>query len=181
MSYAAAASKGPRQTREEASPVLREVENSSSTPTNALIDTDTPSVHTVPPDFVAQPVTTETQASRVQRERDVEFEKAHTVKSNVNSEVAQNTGQKKKTEDPSLKNRKKFEGFEAHDGSPLYSGHAAIVAMLGIALGFGAFRKYSAGELNGKIVGVWTGIVGTFAVVDFFIYRLISKKNCGQK
>ncbi|CCU74652.1 putative Bgh-specific protein [Blumeria hordei DH14] len=137
-------------------------------------------VHTVPPAFVAEPITTETQASRLRRERDVNYEKAQTVKSSGKSEEAHSTGQKRKTEDPSLKKRKKSEGYEAHDSSSLYSGHAALVATLGVALGYGAFRKYSAGELNGKTVGVWTGIVGTFAFADFFIYRLVSQKNSGQ-
>ncbi|KAG7288340.1 hypothetical protein NEMBOFW57_007871 [Staphylotrichum longicolle] len=69
MSYAEVASKGPKQSPEEAAaPQPPQVEPTVASSTASLIDVDTPSVHTVPSDFASQEIKTETQAARVDRE-----------------------------------------------------------------------------------------------------------------
>lgn len=40
---------------------------------------------------------------------------------------------------------------------------------LSAGLGFGAYRKYAAGELTWKVVGAWAGVVGLFAAGDFYL------------
>jgi len=69
MSYAEIASKGPKQTPEEAAaprPPQIEVADVPSSSTGSLIDVDTPSVRTVPSDFGSQEIKTETQAERIE-------------------------------------------------------------------------------------------------------------------
>jgi hypothetical protein len=34
---------------------------------------------------------------------------------------------------------------------------------------YGAYKKYSAGELNWKVAGIWAGIIGLFAVGDYYL------------
>ncbi|KAI9808361.1 MAG: hypothetical protein M1826_004345 [Phylliscum demangeonii] len=64
MSYAQAAAKGPKQTPEE-------VEHSDGS-TTSLVDVDSVHVAIVPSDYEAQPVKTDTQAERLEREVDAE-------------------------------------------------------------------------------------------------------------
>lgn len=52
--------------------------------------------------------------------------------------------------------------------NPVVVGNAVVIAAAGAALGFGAYRKYAAGELTWKVVGAWAGIVGLFAAGDFY-------------
>jgi hypothetical protein len=44
-----------------------------------------------------------------------------------------------------------------------------IVGILGTVLGVGAYRKYASGELSAKVVGAWAGVVGLFAVGDYYV------------
>ena len=52
--------------------------------------------------------------------------------------------------------------------NPVVVGNAVAIAAAGAALGFGAYRKYAAGELTWKVVGAWVGVVGLFAVGDYW-------------
>lgn len=56
-------------------------------------------------------------------------------------------------------------------GKPIVLGNAVMVAVLGAALGVGAYRKYSAGELSWRVLGAWGGVVGVFAVGDWWVSR----------
>ena len=52
--------------------------------------------------------------------------------------------------------------------NPVVVGNAVVIAAASAALGFGAYRKYAAGELTWKVVGAWAGVVGLFAAGDFY-------------
>ncbi|KAA6406962.1 MAG: rho-type gtpase-activating 2 [Lasallia pustulata] len=52
--------------------------------------------------------------------------------------------------------------------NPVVVGNAVVIAAAGAALGFGAYRKYAAGELTWKVVGMWVGAVGVFSVADYW-------------
>ncbi|KAL2120233.1 hypothetical protein VTJ04DRAFT_4259 [Mycothermus thermophilus] len=77
-SYAEIASKGPKQSPEEAAapqppqvkPEVSAAASIATASTGSLIDVDTPSVHVVPADYAEQAVKTETQASRLEREEE---------------------------------------------------------------------------------------------------------------
>lgn len=55
--------------------------------------------------------------------------------------------------------------------SPVYLANAIIITVLGTSLGYGAYRKYIGGNFSWKVASVWTGAVGLFAGVDYFISK----------
>ncbi|KAL1892416.1 hypothetical protein Cpir12675_004569 [Ceratocystis pirilliformis] len=68
MSYADAAAKGPKQSSKEAAAAPVPAVVSRTDDTHALIDVDSPTVRTVPNDFLERDVQTSTQAARLERE-----------------------------------------------------------------------------------------------------------------
>ena len=69
------------------------------------------------------------------------------------------------------KGKAKRTGQEARENAddPAVMANAVILAALSATLGWGAYRKYIAGELTWKVAGAWTGIVGLFAAGDYFV------------
>jgi hypothetical protein len=108
-------------------------------------------------------VQTETQAERIEHEFEVaearakeEFQKASKAAS-------------KAEKDAKAKGKKAVHHLEANSDNPVFIGNAVAVVALSAGLGFGAYRKYAAGELSWKVVGAWTGIVGLFAAGDYYL------------
>jgi len=58
--------------------------------------------------------------------------------------------------------------------NPIVVGNAVVIATLSAALGFGAYRKYAAGELTWKVAGAWAGVVGLFAAGDYYLSQYVS-------
>ena len=59
--------------------------------------------------------------------------------------------------------------MEENKGNPVVVGNAvAMTAMAGL-LGIGAYRLHRAGELTWKVAGAWAGVVGLFAVGDYYV------------
>lgn len=52
-------------------------------------------------------------------------------------------------------------------------GNTLAVGILGTVLGVGAYRKYVAGELSWRVVGVWAGAVGVFAAADYYVSKYV--------
>ena len=68
------------------------------------------------------------------------------------------------------KNAKEAEDWaDTNKDNPVVIGNAVAVAAIAGLLGFGAYRKHIAGELTWKVAGAWAGIVGLFAVGDFYM------------
>lgn len=59
--------------------------------------------------------------------------------------------------------------IERNTDHPVYVGNVLAVVALGLGLGFGAYKKYTAGQLTWKVVAAWTGVVGLFATGDYFL------------
>lgn len=53
--------------------------------------------------------------------------------------------------------------------NPVVIGNAVVVAALAGLIGVGAYRKYVNNELTPKVVGIWAGAVGLFAVGDYYV------------
>lgn len=53
--------------------------------------------------------------------------------------------------------------------NPVVISNAVGIAVVGSLLGIGAYRKYVRGELTGKLVAAWAGVVGLFAVGDYYV------------
>ncbi|RDL31971.1 Uncharacterized protein BP5553_09373 [Venustampulla echinocandica] len=176
MSYAEAAAKGPKQSPEEArAPAPPAVEHTDSPTTSSLIDVDTDSVHTVPSDFTSQAIQTETQADRYEHE-------AAAAKARAEEELnSKKEAAKKKAKDAKAKAKKEINRFEANSDNPVFVGNAIAVAALSAGLGFGAYKKYSAGELSWQVVGAWAGVVGAFAVGDYYLSRYLFKNKYPPK
>ena len=44
-----------------------------------------------------------------------------------------------------------------------------VIAAVGGLLGVGAYRMQQAGTLTWKVAGAWAGVVGLFAVGDYYV------------
>ncbi|KAJ5443425.1 uncharacterized protein N7458_007297 [Penicillium daleae] len=145
MSYADAAAKGPKQSPEE----------DESESTASLIDVDSPHVQAVDPDFLNQEVKTTTQAERLERE-------------------AQDAVAKRAQEESAKKakaRKAKSRGLVANSDNPVFITNAVVATLVGAGLGFGAYRKHVEGKLSWEVVGLWSGAVGAFGVVDYFVSK----------
>jgi len=168
-SYAAIASRGPKQTPEEAAaPQLAEIEP-SETSVGSLIDVDS-GVSVVDSDFREHEIKTETQAHRREIEEEVAEEeaearaKAESVKKDV-------------------KKKAKVAGKKAEDytGNPVYATNAVLSTILAITLGVNAYNKYKVGQFSWKLVGIYTGAIAAFGAVDFYATKFANQKYAESK
>jgi Family of unknown function (DUF5353) len=128
---------------------------------------DTDSVHTVPSDFGTQSVQTDSQLHRLEREAQAAEARAKEELANASKEF------KEKSKSAKAKARKEASTLQENSDNPVFIGNAIAVVGLSAGLGFGAYRKYAAGELTWKVVGAWTGLVGLFAVGDFYLSQYV--------
>ncbi|KAL4876639.1 hypothetical protein BJY04DRAFT_199486 [Aspergillus karnatakaensis] len=161
MSYAEAAAKGPKQSPEEArAPDINHVYRDEADSTASLIDVDGPHVQSVDSDFLQQDVKTTTQAERIEREE----------------EEAEEARERKKE-----KAKAKASRVRENDTNPVFLGNAAILALVGAGLGFGAYKKHTQGKLSWELVGLWTGAVGAFGAVDYFVSKWLLQNKYPPK
>jgi len=230
MSYASVASRGPKQTPEEArAPIPPQVEQTEFE-SSSLIDVDSPHVSSVPSDYESQSIKTDTQAQRLDNEaedaeRTVEetatkgkekaagtygdakkkapknFDEAKKDASELyeeGKEKASDAYKKAKAKAPKSYDEAKKDAADlyaegkgkAHragddlkenSDNPVYVGNAVVIAAASAALGFGAYRKYAAGELTWKVVGAWAGVVGLFAAGDYYLSQYLFKNKYPKK
>jgi len=65
---------------------------------------------------------------------------------------------------------------EKNKGNPVVIGNAVVIAALGGVLGVGAYRMHQANQLTWKVAGAWAGVVGLFAVGDYYVSQYFFKK-----
>lgn len=116
--------------------------------TASLIDVDSPHVRAVDPNFLNQEVQTSTQAEQQERKRA--------------EEESHNQDKSRKAKSSNL---------YANTDNPVYLGNAVICALVGAGLGFGAYHKHAEGKLSWELVGLWSGAVGAFGVVDYYVSK----------
>ena len=58
---------------------------------------------------------------------------------------------------------------EKNRRNPVVVGNAVAMTAVAGLLGIGAYRLHRAGELTWKVAGTWAGIVGLFAVGDYYV------------
>ncbi|GME45094.1 hypothetical protein GTA08_BOTSDO10487 [Neofusicoccum parvum] len=136
--------------------------------THSLIDVDSPHVSSVPSDFESQSIKTETQADRVEREIQ-DLERQAQEKFRQDREKAK------------AKGRKAGARIRDNAGNPVVIGNAVTIGALGAVLGFGAYKKYTAGQLNWKMAGAWAGVVGLFGVADYYVSKFLFEKYPPKK
>ncbi|KAH7371355.1 hypothetical protein BKA66DRAFT_535227, partial [Pyrenochaeta sp. MPI-SDFR-AT-0127] len=139
-------------------PAPVEVEHSDDS-VHSLVDVDSPHISSVPSDFESQSIKTETQAERIQREEEIK-QQAKELKEKAASKAASAKEKARKNAD-----------------NPVVISNAIGLALVGSILGIGAYRKYARGELTGKVVAAWAGVVGLFAVGDYYVSQYFFKRN----
>ena len=107
-------------------------------------------------DFSSQEIQTDTQLERLEHEAAAAEVRA--------KEAASDAAKKTKKEGKKVKSN-----LQANSDNPVYIGNAVAVVALSAGLGFGAYRKYAAGELTWKVVGAWGAVVGLFAAGDYYL------------
>jgi cation transport ATPase len=135
---------------------------------HSLVDVDSPHISSVPSDFSTQSVKTETQADRLEREEE-------------DAEIAAKSGKKPKKDEAKAKAKNASQYARDNANNPVILGNAIATLAIGGALGYGAYRKYSAGELSWKIVGAWASVVGLFAAGDYYLSRYLFKQYPTKK
>jgi hypothetical protein len=101
-------------------------------------------------------VKTDTQAERI------EFEKK--AKEAVREAEAAKDKAKERA-------KKGADAAKKNSDNPVVLGNKVTVGILGTVLGVGAYRKYASNELTWKVVGAWAGVVGLFAVGDYYVSK----------
>ena len=149
-------------------PAPAQVQHSSDTASSgSLIDVNSDHVSTASSDFKSQKVKTETQAERLEHEaEDFEHDAEKKAKEASKKAKAKYNSAKKDAKSTADRASKKLRD---NSDNPVYIGNMVIIATVSAALGFGAYNKYSKGELDWKVVGIWGGAVGAFAVGDYYL------------
>ncbi|KAB8234108.1 dihydrolipoamide acetyltransferase component of pyruvate dehydrogenase [Aspergillus alliaceus] len=140
-------------------PDVGRVYKDESESTASLVDVDSPHVTAVDPNFLNQDIKTTTQAERVEREESEKKKKA---------QEEQNAKAKAKA-------KAKASGVCRNADNPVYIGNAVLLGLVGAGLGFGAYRKHLDGKLSWELVGLWSGAVGAFGAVDYFVSKIIGQ------
>lgn len=142
-------------------PAIPQVEHTDDS-VHSLVDVDSPHISSVPSDFESQSVKTDTQADRIEME-----DKAKQAASDAAAEA--------KAAKEKAKAKASRGGHYARENAdnPVILGNTLAVGILGTALGVGAYRKWARDELTWKVVGAWAGVVGLFAVGDYYVSRYV--------
>lgn len=130
------------------------VYHDESETTASLIDVDSPHVTAVDPNFLNQEVKTTTQAERIDRE-------AEAAERQRQQEARKQTKPRKA----------KSTNLRANVDNPVYIGNAVVYTLVGAGLGYGAYRKHAEGKLSWETIGLWSGAVSAFSVVDYFVSK----------
>jgi hypothetical protein len=131
-------------------PAMPQVEHSDDS-VSSLVDVDSPHISSVPSDYESQSVKTDTQAERQEREAAIK-EEAKNLKNKA-------AAKKDQVKDKARKNA----------DNPVVLSNAIGLGVVASVLAIGAYRKYSHGELTGKVVAAWMGVVGLFGLGDYYV------------
>ncbi|KAF2127641.1 hypothetical protein P153DRAFT_295253 [Dothidotthia symphoricarpi CBS 119687] len=174
MSYASVAASGPKQSPEEVlarAPAPLEVEHTEDS-VSSLVDVDSPHISSVPSDYEEQSVKTDTQEERIEREEEIK----QTAKDIKQKAAARKEATKEKAEAAKEKAESAKEKVKKNSDNPVVVSNAVGLAVIGTLLSIGAYRKHSRGELTGKVVAAWAGVLGLFGVGDYFVSQYFFKR-----
>lgn len=77
--------------------------------------------------------------------------------------------------------KKAEEWADKNKGNPVVIGNVAIVGLIGAVLGTQAYRMHRAGTLTPKVAGTWAGVIGLFAVGDYYLSQWLFKNKYPTK
>lgn len=169
-SWADVASKGPKQSAEEAAaPQPPQIVTDATASTSSLVDVDSESVRTVPSDFLEQDVQTDTQAARIDREE----------KARAEADLAKKKAAAKARRADSWLTRQFSSLSDNTAGALALANVAGVVALSGF-LGYRAWGLYERGRLSWQNVGLGVGILGvvgiTESILGGYLYKTKGKK-----
>ncbi|KAE8330109.1 dihydrolipoamide acetyltransferase component of pyruvate dehydrogenase [Aspergillus sergii] len=139
-----------KELKKARAPSVGGIYKDESESTASLVDVDSQHVTVVDSNFLDQDIKTTTQAERIEREESEENKKA------------------KEERKAKAKAKAKASGVCRNSDNPVYIGNAVLLSLVGAGLGFGAYRKHAQGKLSWELIGLWSGAVGAFGVVDYF-------------
>ena len=58
--------------------------------------------------------------------------------------------------------------------NPVYIANGVLMVAGGAALGYGAYTKHQAGQLDWQLAAVWAGAVGALAIGDYYLSQYVS-------
>lgn len=140
---------------------------STAASTASLIDVDTQSVRTVPSDFMDQPVQTETQAARLDREAALEKERAVAAERKAKAKAAN----KARRADHWLA-AKIAALSDGQASAVVYANLAAVVGLSAVA-GYKAWALHERGALTWKTAGIGAAVVGAVGLVEGVFSRYV--------
>ncbi|RPB24101.1 hypothetical protein L211DRAFT_808462, partial [Terfezia boudieri ATCC MYA-4762] len=155
MDWAAIVAKDANQSPEEArAPPVNTIIPNESASTSSLVDVDS-GVTVVPPNFLEQPIKTETQATRIELE-----EEARVVAQGNQSHQNEKSGKKAVAK----KQVRKTENYA--ERNPAQVVNTVLGVVVAAALGWGVWRRYKVGSLSWRVVGVWGAGIAAVGLLD---------------
>ncbi|MCJ1395555.1 hypothetical protein MMC18_008441 [Xylographa bjoerkii] len=99
------------------------------------------------------------------------------------NEKAKVAGQKTKEAAHDMSERAQEAGHELNENrdNPVVIANALIIGLGSAFVGFGAYKKYQAGELNWQVGGFWAGAIGLFALGDYYMSQYLFKNKYPRK
>jgi hypothetical protein len=67
---------------------------------------------------------------------------------------------------------------DENKSNPVVVGNAVVITAVAGVLGVGAYRMHQVGQLTLKVAGAWAGVVGLFAVGDYYISQYVPSPPC---
>ncbi|KAI1497746.1 hypothetical protein F5X99DRAFT_412726 [Biscogniauxia marginata] len=150
-----------------AAPQPPQIETSQSASTSSLVDVDTPSVRTVPSDFLEQEVQTETQAARL------ELEDA-AARARAEAEFSKKKGASKAIKADTFL-AQWFSELSDGASTALAVANLATVAGLSVYTGYKALGLYERGRLTWYNIGIGAGAVFGVGLVEGILGRYLYK------
>ena len=164
-------------------PAPPSIDGSSS---SSLVDIDSEHLKYVASDKASEAEEKTSEAAQKTKEKSSDY--AQTTKEKT-SETSQYTKEKAneladsagtnydKAKSSASKNSKKAKeemkgaGQELSENrdNPVVIANGILIVTGGAALGYGAYTKHAAGELDWKLAGIWAGVVGAVAVGDYYL------------
>lgn len=59
--------------------------------------------------------------------------------------------------------------LKENQDNPVYIANGLLIVAGGAALGYGAYTKHAAGQLDWQLAGTWAAAVGVLAVGDYYL------------
>ncbi|KAF2771893.1 hypothetical protein EJ03DRAFT_349109 [Teratosphaeria nubilosa] len=119
------------------------------------------------------------KAQQYEKEGEKAYEKAKGEAKDAYGKVKKEVKQDSKEVEREVKKAEVW--AEKNRANPVVIGNVVVVGALAALLGTGAYRAHQAGTLTWKVAGAWAGVVGLFAVGDYYVSSYLFKNKYPPK